>query len=289
MNHFVKSLWLGALVSPPCWKCALKRSPFMCIAIVIPLFLLCGIYDVIPLLALCWAGGMFLFLITPRNRFKLEENGKTLYFFCYDTYNKWKVCVNEQNRSAILRVWIKEKGKLRKACDQLEIGGFNDSLIPLGFFLVKSHYSEWRLWGNGFTEQGEPLLLGRKMASYAFISTRKKSPIYFIHGQTIVTVPFDGVQKFDQLFSDYRQTIYQEIVDSQDCTTPAETAHAKVGSFLLVEYKKTLRLYKVINETNAPAVYLVYAPCFSFSDFKKGKQCIYIQHNDFGYVATTHA
>ncbi len=272
------------MTSPPCWKCALMRCPMMMLVIVIPLFCLCDLYGLVLFLAVSWMVGMCLFLITPRNRFILKEDGKTLYFFCYDTYNKWKICSAEQNRSAILRVFIKAGGKLKQACETVNIGGFDDSLLSIGFFLTKSPYSEWRLWGNGYDKHGKPMFLGRKMADYVFVSTRKREPAYFIHGKTVITAQFDGIQKLGQVFYDVQRAIYREFGESQDCTTPAEAAKTQNGCFIILENENLFRLYKVLNAPNAPSVYSVYVPCFSTSDCKKGGQYVYKLHDGFSYI-----
>lgn len=287
MNHFVKSFWLGALFSPPCWKCALKHCPFMVLVIIIPLFLGLGLTQSAVILTISWGIGMFLFLVIPRNRFKLKEANQTLYFFCYDIHNNWKN-ITDENRPALMRVFIKENGKLKNVGRPIEIRGFDTSLLHLGFFLAKKPYAEWILFGNGFDSHGKPLVLGRKMADYVFLSTSKSSPLRFIHGKAVIDEYFEGVQKFDTVFYDPTLTTYKEIAPSQDCTSPAETAGDKKGCFIFIKRKDIYLLYKVINETICPAVYEVQTNMFMFSSAKNAKQRAYFRYADKGYTETSN-
>ena len=170
MNYFIKSLWFGAVFKPQCWLCALKRNPVMPLLFAAVLFFALGYTCDIPdylvsarWLIWSWLLGMVLFISIPRGRYKLVNDGKTLYVFIYDTYSKWKIAVDNPNRSGIVRVFEQEDGKWRKSGANIVIRGFDDSLAESsGFLLIRCPYSSWQLLGNGYNNDSSLFVLGHK-------------------------------------------------------------------------------------------------------------------------------
>ena len=95
---------------------------------------------------------MVLFISIPRGRYKLVNDGKTLYVFIYDTYSKWKIAVDNPNRSGIVRVFEQEDGKWRKSGANIVIRGFDDSLAESsGFCSFAAPIPAGNSWETGIT------------------------------------------------------------------------------------------------------------------------------------------
>lgn len=197
MNYFFKSLWFGALLSPQCWRCALMRNPMMPLLIAAVLFFVTGYACNIPdylvsaqWLIWGWVLGMALFISIPRGRYKLVNDGKTLYIFIYDTCSRWKISVDDQNRSGITRVFEKEGGKWRKSGTNIAIRGFDDSLAEAsGFLLIRCPYSSWQLLGNGYNNDTNILIMGYKINGYTFAKKQKmlkKHSLFRLVGNKVV-------------------------------------------------------------------------------------------------------
>ncbi len=289
MNHFVKSLWWGALFSLPRWKCVLKRNPFMSLLIAAILFV---IIDLITpkdnflgvTLLLYWVFSMCLCAILPSKQFKLVSGDKkTLYFFLYDMCDKRK---HDAKCSAVMRVLMKKDGKLRQIGDDTEIRGYDDSLHCYGFFLAKCPYGEWILFGNGYDKDGKPMELGQKMTDYVFISTpcfrRRKPTAYFLHEHKLIKRDYDGIQLLNKVFFDEHKAC---CLDMEVRTNPGYFPSSFQGQYILLEYQGITHLFKLYNEGGYPLVYIVQTDWFTASDIKNKDARYYVLNkNKTGYV-----
>ncbi len=293
MNYFIKFLWFGALLKPQCWLCALKRNPVMPALIAAGLFYFFGISADIPEYLVSakwliggWFFGMLLFICTPRSRYKLVNDGKTLYVFIYDTCSKWKISVDNASHSGIVRVFEKNGGKWRKSGANIIIRGYDDSLAETsGFLLIRCPYSSWQLLGNGYNNDSSPFILGHKIADYAFVFTLKKPRVpklYLLHGKKVVTETALFCEKCDYVTLDEEHTGYAEAEYTQLETAPACTIRQERGIFLLAKGKDTFKLFKLINGAQGAGAYRVYTQWFFV--LKKDGRRTFSKDNKGGYA-----
>ncbi len=293
MNYFIKSLWFGAVFKPQCWLCALKRNPVMPLLFAAVLFFALGYTCDIPdylvsarWLIWSWLLGMVLFISIPRGRYKLVNDGKTLYVFIYDTYSKWKIAVDNPNRSGIVRVFEQEDGKWRKSGANIVIRGFDDSLAESsGFLLIRCPYSSWQLLGNGYNNDSSLFVLGHKIADYAFVFTRKKQhrpKLNLLHGRKVAEETVISYEKYDYVTMDDDHTSYAEAEHTLLQLPPACIISEEKGVFLLVKDKDTFKLFKLINGAQGASAYRVYTEWFTFK--KKDNQRTFCKDNKRGYV-----
>lgn len=288
MSYYFKSLWWGALLTPKCWGCALKRNPFMVLTIVIPMFFLCGLTSDALALSVCWLAGMILFIVTPRRFYKLAGKEKTLYVFIYDTFNMWKINVDDRGRSSIVRVFEKDihENKLRKSGNDIKASGYSCSLKSSScFLLIRLSYASWQLLGNGYNNDTSALILGHKLTNYAFADSTiapKAMIIHLLHGRKVISQKVVSYEKCIDIELDGEHTFYTEIEDSGLVPFSAATVANSKGYFLLTNDGQQLKLYKVICEDNVSAAYLVSTSWFCIK--KKGIQNLFCQDKTKGYI-----
>ncbi len=289
MNYFIKSLWFGALLTPKCWVCALKRNPMMAALFAAMMFFLIGFSDEelflsTEILLVCWFLGMVLFMVTPRCRYKVRYKGTELFLLFYDACSKWKIGVNDNNRNAILRLFEKIEKGWRKEGENNYVQGYDDTLKPSGFILVRLPYAEWIVFGNGYDMENNVCILGRKLADYAFISDAKNPKLHFIHGNTIVTKNILSCEKCGDVFTNSPLTSYKKVEDDQPTlsTPPESTAGERTGTFLLVQKNDGFHLFKTITLEGISATYEVFTDWFHIR--KAGQTRVYFRNPKGTYL-----
>ncbi|MCM1324685.1 MAG: hypothetical protein NC218_11235 [Acetobacter sp.] len=274
-------------MTPKCWKCTLLRNPMMAALFAAVLFFLFGFSNEVFLesatfLFCCWLVGMVVFIVTPRRHYKLRYGEKELHLFFYDTYNKWKLDIQDVNRCAILRVFEKDGKTWRKSGYNLCVNGCDDNLLNSGFILVRIKYADWIIFGNDCNAR----VLGRRTAYYAFVSDNKNPKLNFIHGKKVITEEIISFEKCDKFMLEDGKTFYEEIEYTQLCTVPACDIAKKNGRFLFVLTKKhDFRLFKLVYEDGCAGVYRTFTDILHI--FKKGKWRYFERTADGCYMPTT--
>lgn len=283
MNYFFKSLWFGALLTPKCWGCALKRNPMMAALFAAVMFLVISFSDRIffqsaALLFVCWFLGMVLYMVMPRRHYTQRHKGKVWHLFFYDAYTKWKIGVNDDYRDSVLRVFEKSEKGWRKSGENTLVRGYDDTLADSGFILVRLPYADWIIFGNGYDMEKNVCVLGRKIAEYAFISGSKNPKLHFIHGVKIITTNILSCEKCDDVFSNAPQTYYKkaEYNEPNLCTPPANTAGERSGYFFLIQKEDGFHLFKTITWKGVSAVYEVVTDWFHIR--KKGQTRVFFKN-----------
>lgn len=298
MDYFFRSFWLGALLQPKSLACALKRNPMMLTLVAAVLLFICDFVTMGYWALAVWLLGMIVFIITPRRHYILKSGNNELYVCLYDGCHTFDLDTEDEYRPVILRVFEKEGKKWQTLLPNVLIRGFDDTLTPSGFLLIKLSLKEWSILGNGHTvkcihqrpashchlENFSFHILGEKLDRYVFYYAHKREQILnFISGQEVISFDIKVWEKCEEICLDPNNRRFEELKTKQGSFSSLNGLTAgKNGIFFLVEQEKESKLFKVVYKDGFVATYQVFVRWFSC--VRKKRTCFFESSSTQGYL-----